>query len=136
MVPLTGAFLVDLGAATQTAGPVVIFFDAAEKMTRETAAWVIGELYRAVQARSLTNVIFVHCGREKPTIDRFMGSIAEEAELGPLDRGDLIMYLRRRGLDEADPVPFAELLFVVTKGNPLQVATVIDAWIKERNKRS
>lgn len=136
MIPLTTAFLQDLSASALAVGPVLVFFDAVEKMTRETSAWVMGELFHAVLTGSLTNVLFVHCGREKPAIDRFMDRIVEDAELGPLKHNDIILYLQKRGIEEADLNPFAELLLVATNGNPLQVATLIDAVVKERKKRN
>jgi len=136
MIPLTTAFLRSLAAAAATMGRVVVFLDAVEKMTHETSAWVVGELFRAIQIGTLKNVFFVHCGREKPAVDRFMDSIVEEAELGPLERKDIILYLQKRGMEETSHVPFAEVLLVATKGNPLQIATLIDAVMKERKRKN
>jgi hypothetical protein len=135
MIPLTVAFLQNLAAAALKIGPIAVFFDAVEKMTRETSAWVVGELFHAVQTGTLRNIFFVHCGREKPIVDRFVDSIAEEAELGPLKAEDIVLYLQKRGMKEAN-LDYAELLLVATKGNPLQIATLIDAVMKQRQKRT
>jgi hypothetical protein len=136
MIPLTTAFVENLATAAGTIGPILVFFDAVEKMTRETSAWVLGELFHTVQTGALRNVFFVHCGREKPVVDRFMDSIVEEAELGPLGQKDIVLYLQKRGMEEANLDPYAELLLVATKGNPLQIATLIDALMKERKKKT
>jgi hypothetical protein len=140
MIPLTAAFIQNVGAAARDAGPIVVFFDAVEKMTRETAAWVLGELFRAVQEGALKNVFFVYCGREKPSVDRFLESIVEETELGPLKKEDVVLYLqkrgymKRRGLEVADLNPYAEVLLVTSKGIPSALAIFVDALMKELKK--
>lgn len=134
MIPLTNAFLDNLATAANAMGPLVIFFDAVEKMTQETAKWVLGELLRAVQTGALPKVYFVHCGRQKPDVDRYMGSVVEEAELGPLGQKDIALYLEKRGIEQESRLPFSELLLTITKGNPLQIANYMDALLKRRTK--
>lgn len=135
MIPLTTAFLNNLSAAATVNGPLVVLFDATEKMTRETAAWVFGELFRAVQARVLPRVFFVYCGRRKPEVDRYMVDIVEEAELGPLEQKDIALYLEKRGIEQENREAFAELLLTITKGHPYQIANYIDALLKNRKRQ-
>jgi hypothetical protein len=134
MARLTDRFLASLAAAALDGPTVVLFFDAVEKMTVDTRAWIWVELLGALRAGRLTNVRVVLCGREHQAIDRELALFVEHAELRPLALENVIEYLARRGVRESDRVAVATALLVATAGNPLQLATCVDGYLRMRQR--
>lgn len=131
MIRLTDDFLQALTAALESigpGGPLVVFFDAVEKMSTETCQWVAEELLEAVRDGRLGNIRFVLCGRERPPLGMELGPMVEEAELQPLGLADITEYLACRGVEQ-DRSALALMLFAATKGNPLLVATHVQSYL-------
>ena len=135
MVRLTDRFIENLAIALQSGPPLVIFFDAVEKMTEDTRKWVWFELLKSVQDNRLYHIRLVLCGRERPLLDRDMQIIVEEAELLPLALENIIDYLVKRGVSESSRNDLASMLWVATKGNPLQIATLVDGFLKLQKRK-
>jgi hypothetical protein len=122
---LTKAFITAL--ATLKSGLLVIFFDAAEKMTKPTQEWLLNELITNVADADLAHVRFVICTRETPPINRFIEDIFCVAELKPLAVEDVIEYLERRGHPDVEKRPIvAETLLQVSEGNLLTLGNMVD----------
>jgi hypothetical protein len=128
MAQITDAFLTDL-AEVCAVDPLVMFFDAIEKMSEETLRWVGSELVRAVAEDRLPNVRVVLLGRLRPAFDRDISRVIEEAQLRPLALEDIDEYLGRRGVGVSIRGELAKLLLVTTGGNPLNVACYTDAYL-------
>ena len=126
---LTDAFAADMGAAFKDR-EAVIFFDAVEKMTEDTEDWVWGELLPAACEGRLGEVKFVLSGRRKPAVDRLWRGVIEVAELQPLPREHVLLYLKKRGVAEADREVLAKTLLMITKGNMLALANYVDGYLK------
>ena len=131
---LTDAFIEGM-AQSLADRQAVVFFDATEKVTEETEDWVWGELLPAACEGRMGRVKFVLCGRKEPQVDRLWRGAIEVAELEPLSREHVLAYLERRGVEEATRDPLADMLLVVTKGNMLDLATHVDAYLKIRDRR-
>ncbi len=131
---LTDAF-VDGMALALKGRHVVVFLDAAEKMSEETEDWVLGELLPAACEQRLGDVKFVLSGRKEPSFDRLWRGAVEIAELLPLTREHVLAYLTRRGIDEESREALADMLLVVTKGNMLELATHVDGFLKIQQRR-
>jgi hypothetical protein len=129
MLQLTTRFIECLHACCAQ-GPVVLFFDTVEKMSVETHDWLWGELLAAVQDGRLPGVRCVLCGQTPPELEREMSRIVELAELHPLALDDVVEYLGRRGVKESDREVAAKFLLLSTKGKPLEVATMVDAYLQ------
>ncbi|HSF28965.1 MAG TPA: ATP-binding protein [Candidatus Tectomicrobia bacterium] len=136
MARLTDRFMENFAAALESGTKVVVFFDAVEKMTDDTRKWVWNELLRGVRERRLCNVRFILCGREEPLLDRDMQMIVEEAELRPLALADIAAYLAKRGVEANSCSALAAMLMVATKGNPLQIATLVDGFLSLQKKKT
>lgn len=134
MIRLTDQFIADLAKVTENA-PLVVFFDAIEKMTEQTRMWVWEELIQAVADGRLSNICFVLCGRKKLEYDEEMKALIVEQELGPLSSADIEDYLEKRGVEKHRCHDVAETLHVSTSGNPRQVAVCVDALLLRWNKR-
>jgi hypothetical protein len=124
---LTERFLLDLGAFAQ-AGPVVLFFDAVQKMTDETRLWMWEELMGAIREDRLHNLICVHFGWNRPTLDRDTGLITEVRELGPLQLDDIEDYLVKREVQCSSRRELAIMVLAVSHGRPIDVANTVDAF--------
>ena len=134
MARLTDQFLQDLSDALK-AGPIVVFFDAIEKMTGETEAWVWHELLGAIANGKLQNIRFVLCGQKAPDFGEWHWMV-EAAELGPLGPQHISEYLKNRGVDEANRQALADLLWVTTKGNANQIAQNVEAFLAMQKKHA
>jgi hypothetical protein len=129
LIQLTDRFLESF--ATALAGePLIVFFDAVEKMSEPTRKWVWGELLKALVDGRLPNVRFVLCGISHPPLDLDMETIAEEAPLKPLDRDDIIDYLALAGIEENFRPALANMLLATTKGKPYDVAAAVQGFNK------
>jgi KAP family P-loop domain len=126
---LTDAFAADMAAAFKDR-EAVVFFDAVEKMTEDTEDWVWGELLPAACDGQLGEVKFVLSGRRKPAVDRLWRGVIEVAELQPLPREHVLLYLEKRGVAEADREVLAKTLLMITKGNMLALANYVDGYLK------
>lgn len=143
MIRLTDEFIRGLGQALQKE-PLVVFFDAVEKMSADTSKWVWGELLRAVADGTVGQISFVLCGRDKPQLEREMEFIVEEAQLRPLGEEDIFEYLTKRCSDEqVDTVVneearlmMATMLLNSTKGKPDEVAYAVEGALKGWKKRA
>jgi hypothetical protein len=133
MVRLTDQFIADLAAATENI-PLVVFFDAVEKMTIETSMWVWSELLQSIADGRLSNIWLVLCGRKKLEYDAEMKVLIEEVELEPLRQSDIVDYLAKRGVEKSRRADIADTLFISTSGNPRQVAVHVDALMLMWNK--
>lgn len=136
MARLTDRFIEDLAFALKSGPPLMVFFDAVEKMTEDTRKWVWGELLASVRDGRLRDIMFVLSGRKEPQLDRDMRFIVERAQLLPLALANIIDYLAVRGVDEASRPDLATMLMVATQGNPLQIATLVDGFLNMQRKRA
>jgi hypothetical protein len=134
LVQLTERFL-DVFEAALPNERLVVFFDAVEKMSEGTRAWLWGELLKAVRNGRLRNVRFVLCGINHPRVDRDMEQIVEDAKLAPLEHPDIVEYLAKRGVEESLRADLADMLLGPTEGKPIQVADRVDKYLKFKQKR-
>lgn len=130
---LTDQFVDDLAEATKDK-TLMVFFDAIEKMTSETEAWVSNELLGAVRDGRLSNIRFVLCGQKKPANIEEWSWMVEEAELRPLEREYIIEYLTKRGVNESSREDLADMLLVMTKGYADSIAKYVEAFLKMQGK--
>lgn len=110
--------------------PVVVFFDAMEKMSEETEGWIRDGLLEAACGGGLGKTKFVLCGRKEPSFDRSWNYAASVDRLCPLAREHIVAYLDKRGVAPAGRDQLADMLLVVTGGNMLQLATHVDSYLK------
>lgn len=127
---LTAAFVPCLAAAT-AGQPCVVFFDAVEKMTADTERWVWGEMLNRSRDGQLPNIKFVLCGRKDPQLDRTWRPACEVRQLRPLERQHIVIYLEKRGVTESRE-QLADMLLVASKGNLLNLATLVDGYLQAR----
>jgi GTPase SAR1 family protein len=130
---LTDQFVDDLAEAIKDK-TLIVFFDAIEKMTSETEAWVSNELLGAVRDGRLSNIRFVLCGEKKPVDIEEWSWMVEEAELRPLEREYIIEYLAKQGVDESSHEVLADMLLVATKGYADRIANFVEAFLKMQRK--
>lgn len=135
LIQLTDRFLEDFAAALDKE-PLVVFFDAVEKMSEPTRMWVWGELLKAVSTGRLPNVRFVLCGITHPSLDLDMSMIAEEAQLKPLGREDIVEYLSLVGVKEESREDLADMLLETTFGKPYDVASAVQRFLKRQEQRA
>jgi hypothetical protein len=132
VVRLTKAFLSDLQALSG-GEPVVVFFDAIEKMTEATRSWVWGELLSVMREPRFDNVLFVLLGREAPAAaqSRDWHRSLEPAQLSPLGLKETMDYLEVRGVPETLREGVAQGWLAATKGKalPLELANMVDALL-------
>src|SRR6267378_2663119 len=135
MARLTDRFLKDLATAAGGGRRIVIFFDTAEKMPKDTREWVWSRLLAPLLERALPNVRFVFAGREKPAVERFMSFLVQESELVPLKQEHIVDYLKRRGVNEEHRDELATLLLAVSEGNPHMIALQTDRYLETKRAR-
>jgi hypothetical protein len=126
---LTDSFLADLAEAPG-AGRIVLFFDATEKMSDPTRAWLWDEMLLAVRdlkLGGLAAVVAVVCGQRKPPEGRDWNCL-ELAELQPLELPHVIEYLGRRGVDEKDRAVVAKVLLATVGGKVADIAKAVDLY--------
>ncbi|HVQ13239.1 MAG TPA: AAA family ATPase, partial [Vicinamibacterales bacterium] len=80
---LTKRFLLGLKLASLNS-PIAVFFDATEKMSDDTRAWLWEQLLDSVRNGVLANVRFVLCGQQRPPQDRDWEIYIQTAALSPL----------------------------------------------------
>ncbi|HEY1385403.1 MAG TPA: hypothetical protein VGF43_17390, partial [Dongiaceae bacterium] len=131
---LTAVFAPCLAAATAQA-PCVVFFDAVEKMTADTERWVWGELLGRSRDGQLPNIKFVLSGRKEPQLDRTWNRACEVKQLRPLERQHIVIYLEKRGVTAEGREQMADVLLIASKGNLLNLATLVDAYLNLQQTR-
>ncbi len=135
-------FVEDLGTALKDE-PLVVFFDAVEKMKDDCYKWVWGEMLRAAVEDRLGKISFVLCGRKPPDIEPEMEMMVKRTELRPLRQEHIAEYLLKRAQEENvqallnNPalIDFcAETLLGATKGQPLAIASSIEGALTKFKK--
>lgn len=126
-IRLTDQFIKCLAAATLDE-PLVIFFDAVEKMSEDTEKWISDELVMSLSEGKLPNVRLVLFGQKKPQLGECW-LFAEETELKPLGKADIVEYLGKRGVEEGDRNALADMLLVITKGRLQEVANYVEGYV-------
>jgi hypothetical protein len=129
MARLTDQFILELDAAARER-TIVVFLDATEKAAELTQRWIWGELLAALRDGRLSNVRFVIGGRNPPAIDEPWRPLIDEKQLGPLSEVHIHEYLQRRGIDANEATVAAKWLFGYTRGNPLMVASTVEAVLR------
>ncbi|PPK73937.1 AAA ATPase-like protein [Methylobacter tundripaludum] len=127
---LTNRFIQDL-ALFLANEPLVVFFDAVEKMSQDTEKWIWDELLDAVRNGILTNIKFVLSGQKQPPENRDWQIFITQAGLKPLGPRDIMNYLKKRvpDLDDANLNNLTTMTLAATKGNPAMVASTVDAFL-------
>jgi AAA ATPase domain len=124
---LTATF-VDALAQRTIERPIVLFFDAAEKMPVDTLEWLTGPLLDAFTRERLPNVRLVVAGRDR--IQPFeQAPLVHSIDAGGFDADEVERYLERRGIAPEDRGQIAAMLMTASAGNPLQVATLVDMFL-------
>lgn len=126
---LTDCFITCMAAALASE-PAVVFFDAVEKMSEETEAWLRDELLESACAGRLGKAKFVLCGRKEPHFDRSWDYAAAVDQLCPLSQQHIVAYLEKRGVGPEGREQLAQMLLAVTGGNTLQLATHVKNYLK------
>lgn len=134
MTRLTDIFIKCL-AVEVAKEPLIVFMDSVEKMGEEAERWVWGELLGAVKNGIIPNTKFVLCGRKEPELDRSWNDLTEVRQLKPLEREHVITYLNKRGVQDGVE-QIADMLVITAKGNMLDLATYVDAYLKTVERRS
>lgn len=136
MAKLTDQFIGDI-CLELTLKPTIVFFDAVEKMTSFTHRWVSDELLKSVADGRIPNIKFVLFARKHIKIDTKLKLSVEQINLKPLDIKDISDYLLKCDIDKNEHSSIADMLLVMTEGNPQKVATYVDAlMIMRRNRRN
>jgi hypothetical protein len=133
---LTERFLQGLQGAAG-AGPIVVFFDGVERMSRDTEAWIWEQLLEAPRSGSLKQVKFVLLGEKRPPSEGDWMFCMSEAELRPLGHADIVKYIMKRLPDEGEKsvVLLADLILDTTGGRAAAVAAMVQATLKARARR-
>ena len=115
----------------------MIFFDATEKMSAETEAWVWGDLLPCGLRRShgTGEVRALRAGASRRST-AYCGGRSRIAELNPLSRDYILDYLHRRGVDEKDREGVADVMMLATEGNLFKLAALVDGYLKLRENRA
>jgi len=133
---LTQTFLDNLSEAAKTYSQLVIFVDAAEKMSETTGRWLWSAFISGVADRpAIANLRFVILTRTKPELDRWKRQLVDETELEPLTIPDIVMYMEKRGVAAEHREALAQMVFAISKGNPLEIANYLDLFLELQYKR-
>jgi hypothetical protein len=127
MARLTDRFLEDLRTATADQ-PLVVFIDAAEKLSDDTQKWVWGELFDAVRSARLRNVKFVVCTEEQPNLEADWCMFVEETTLAPLGLDDVANYLAKCGVDATKCDVLAPWVWANTKGKASEIVKQMEMY--------
>jgi CHAT domain len=129
MVRLTRQFVEDFEVALADR-PVVVFFDAAQKMPAMTQDWLWRTVFgRFVAEGRLKNVRFVLTTREKPSYHRDLSDLVEERHLMPLDQQHVEIYLAKRGIAEEHRKVLAQWVRAAAEGHPDLIALHTDRFV-------
>jgi hypothetical protein len=127
---LTNQFVQCLAEGAKSRKQIVILIDAAEKMNEGTGRWLWDALIGAIADAKIDNIRFAVFGRTKPTIDRWKKQLVDFAELQPLAIPDIELYLEKRGVGAQHRAALAQMVFAISKGNPLDIATHVDLFLE------
>ena len=141
MIVLSDKFLENFADALdkmESDKPLIVFLDSIEKMTEETHHWVVNELLGNLSKGQLKNIRFVLCGDtfSKDNLETGLQMMIEVAELKALDRGYIVEYLEKRGIEESAREDLALMLEVSTHGNLQKIALTVDAFLKKKQRES
>jgi len=137
MYKLTQEFISDLEKALD-GSPLVILVDDVEKMTSETGLWLWSEFIRGLMLKGLTNVRFVLCVDNAPSLDEDVSSRVRIGKLQNLSEEYVVDYLKRRqvgGTDDARK-ELAEFIFSQTNGKPSAVASMVQTFTEFRTNKA
>ena len=126
---ITDQFLQNL-AESFRAPTVVIFIDGAEYMSAATKNWLWESVIPGVIDRGLRNFRFVILGRERPQVDRSAARLTVFNELKALAEPDIIEYLGRRGVPEAEWPTLVKVCLKRFKGRPADIAVLVDSLVQ------
>jgi hypothetical protein len=132
---LTQTFLLGLATAAKEHEQLVIFIDAAEKMSDATSRWLWGSFVPGVAEQGIANLRFVVLTRSKPELDRFKRLLVVETELEPLEVPDIVAYMEKRGVAVEHRTALAQMVFAISKGNPLDIANHVDSFLELQNQQ-
>jgi hypothetical protein len=137
MARLTDVFLQDLNAAT-AARNVMLFFDACEKASAITQAWLSDRLVGALLEGRLDHLCIVLAGRTRPDWDNDRWGITNEMHLVPLGREHVIEYVTKSQLkmSQAEIRIVAETLLAATNGVPSSLANAVNTLAKQWQARA
>ena len=127
---LTDPFLRGLQAALKDTA-IVVFLDDCQKMTAEADRWLRDELLFAVKEGVLPNVYFVLLSQKQPDFDAWQ-YLTHQAELRPLGREHITIYLEKRSIDEPLRSELASMLWIVTQGRIAEIERYVEAFLQER----
>lgn len=133
-IRLTDAFIKDLQLLTKHE-PMIVFLDAAEKMSGDTDKWVWDELLRAVFEERIRNTKFVICGQRRHELPEDWSLMVEEAELQPLSKPHIVEYLTRRKVPAEQIELVAQWLLATTKGRIKDIAVQVQMYISFRESQ-
>jgi hypothetical protein len=132
---LTQTFLLNLATAAKEYSQLVVFIDAAEKMSETTGRWLWSAFIPGVAEGGITNVRFVILTRARPELDRWKRQLVDETELEPLKIADIVTYMDRRGVAAEHREALAQMVFAISKGNPLDIANHVDSFLELQYKQ-
>jgi hypothetical protein len=117
--------------------PVVLFFDAVEKMADITHQWLWEQLLKPIVEGALPHVRAVVLGQRPLPEDRDLTAFMACVRLEPLGRDDIDFYIAKRamdkGLSDETRRELAKMLAVVTHGRPADVASAVDLYLASRS---
>ena len=135
---LTHHFLLGLKSLS-TAEKVVLFFNAAEKMSEPTHQWLWGQLLPQI-VDGLPNVRVVLLSQREPPGDiGDLRAFIAHARLKPLELEDIEAYIVMRAgpaaatMDAALRKGLANMVMGLTQGRPAAVADAIDKFLSPQN---
>jgi archaellum biogenesis ATPase FlaH len=132
---LTQTFLVNLAEAARAYPQLVIFIDAAEKMSETTARWLWTAFIPGIVDGGIANIRFVILTRAKPELDRWKRQLVDETELAPLTIPDIVMYMEKREVAAEHREALAQMVFAISRGNPLDIANHVDSFLELQYKQ-
>ena len=127
-IRLTDTFVASLKSAAGN-GTIVLFLDAAERMTQETTDWLQSELFGAIREDKLPSVCVVVCGELVPQLDRRWNDFAATFDLGRLSCQDVRVYIEKRGIPRQEADLAAGIFYSTSKGNTLMLAEQVDGYL-------
>lgn len=133
---LTKRFLEGLAQLSATQ-PVVLFFNATEKMSESTHQWLWSQLLRPVVDGAVPRVRAVLLGQRPPPEDVDMAALLARVQLQPLGAEDIDAYIAKRAagvVEFSDETrrELATMLTLMTRGRPADVAAAVELYLKNR----
>lgn len=132
MIEITDAFFRCL-AQFLKGSRLVVFCDAIEKADQRMKRWLCDELLSRARDGELQNLVIVLASREGLPIDPSMARVVLEHEIRGLEAEHVREYLARKGVPDGGVL--AEFLADAHAGNPLHIATAVNAFLRVRAGR-